>query len=504
MSAVSDSTSNNLTEKQIRLITITVMLVAIIEVLDMTIVNVALPPMMGSLGANTEQITWVLTSYIVSAAIFMPLTGFLVSRLGQKRLLLLNIAGFLITSMCCGLATNLLLMVIFRTLQGIFGAALVPLSQSILFDTYPKEQHGKAMAIWGVGVMVAPILGPTLGGYITEHLNWRWVFFINLPVCIIAFYLAIKCIKETVRQHINTDIVGLILLTLAIGGLQIFLDRGNSEGWFTDKSIQLLFVTWVLSIIVFCIYEWRHSQPIIKIRLFADRNFTLGMIVMTIFCLAALGLISLQPILLENFMGYPVEKTGWLMAPRGLASAFAMMLVSQWINRYDAKIFIILGCVLCAASCYLMTMFTLQTPTRWIINTGILQGLGMGMIFVTTSALTFITIDDKDNADGTGLFSFARSMGTSIGISVTTTLISREQQINWHFLSENINLFSRNLHSWLAQQGLTMKQPHALAQISNEIAKQSGMIAFIDSYWLMMFCFLALIPLALLMKQKTN
>ena len=292
--------SQSLTNFERNFITITVMIVAIIEILDMTIVNVALPAMMGDLGANADQITWILTSYIVSSAIVMPLTGFFVTYFGRKKLLLTSITGFLLFSMLCGLSTSLTEIILFRIGQGMFGALLVPLSQYILNDAYPKKDRGKAMAIWGIGLMVAPILGPTVGGYITDAMSWRWIFYINVPVCIGAFFLATRFIKETVSEKKYIDWVGLLLLALGIGALQIFLDRGNTDNWFHSNSILILCFVWVCSFIIFIVRGINKPDNIINLKLFKSRNFTITVIMLSVSGIAIFGIIAVIPKLGES------------------------------------------------------------------------------------------------------------------------------------------------------------------------------------------------------------
>lgn len=465
------------------LITIAVMLVAIIEVLDMTIVNVALPPMMGSLSANSDQITWVLTSYIVSAAIFMPLTGFLVNRWGRKRLLLLNVAGFLIASVLCGLSVNLLQMVIFRTLQGIFGAALVPLSQLILNSSYVPEKRGQAMAIWGMGIMAAPVLGPTLGGYITDSLNWRWIFYINIPVCLLAFFLCLKVITETPTQKQKIDWLGMILMATGIGCLQIFLDRGNSENWFESKQITIFCLVFIISLTLFIIRGIRKPNNIINLEIFTDRNFASGCIMITAYCASFFGIIALQSLMLENLMGYPTVTAGELMAPRGIASFFSMAIVANLITRIDARKIIAVGLLLSLLGTYAMTYFSLTSSTSIIIWTSILQGFGMGMFFVPLSTIAFNTLPRHYAPEASGLFSFGRSLGQSIGISIYSTILSRETQINWNRLAGHINEFNPQFQAWQAKMQQLMPEPLTWQVLAGQISKQANMIAFINCYW---------------------
>lgn len=486
------------------LITLTVMIVAIIEVLDMTIVNVALPPMMGSLSANTEEITWVLTSYIVSAAVFMPLTGVLIERLGQKRLLLINIVGFCVSSMLCGLANSLTEMVLFRTFQGIFGASLVPLSQFILRNTYSKKEQGKAMAIWGMGIMAAPVLGPTLGGYITDALDWRWVFYINLPICIIAFLLALRVIDKTKRIKNPIDWGGLLLMVTAIGTLQLFLDQGNSKDWFASNEICVFFVLCIVSLAVFIKRGLKKKDNIINLHLFKNKNFSIATVMITIFVSAMLGIVTTQPMMLERLMGYPTVTTGLLMAPRGLASAFAMGFVATLINRYPPKYLIAAGLFFSVLGTTLMTHFQLHTTMYTIMWVGAIQGLGMGLFFVPLSTLAFSTLKPEQAGEATGMFSFGRSLGSSIGISIMSTLISRESQINWNQMRHHLSIFNPTLQDFLSRNNLTIDTPVAVQMLAQRLTLHANFHAYVDSFMLAAFTFLLLIPFLFFLDGKTK
>lgn len=483
------------------LITISVMLVAVIEVLDMTIVNVALPSMMGALGANADQITWVLTSYIVASAICMPLTGFLVTRFGRKKILLIDIVGFTLASMACGMAGNLMQIVIFRILQGLFGATLVPLSQYILRDSFPNEQQGKAMAIWGVGIMAGPVFGPTLGGYITETMNWRWIFYINIPVCIIAFIMASQVIKETATQKQKIDWLGLILMTLGVGALQLFLDQGNQYNWLESNLIIALIATFIVSTGLFILRGINKPDNIINLSLFRDRNFTAATLVTLLCSICIFGVIAIQPMMLENLMGYPANAAGKIMAPRGIACAISMMMIAQLIGKVDPRKLIIFGLLLCAAGSYISIGFDLVTSKKLLILSGIIHGFGMGFFFVPVSAIALSTLPPKDTAEGSGLFSFGRSIGMSIGISILGTVLTRQTQVNWNRLGGHIQDSSLGLQMWLSQHGMNFSDPMTAKILAMQVAQQANMIAFINCYWLTVIGYLLLIPLVFILEK---
>lgn len=494
--------SQSINSSQRWLITFAVMLVTIVEVLDMTIVNIALPDMMGSLSASSEQITWIITSYVVSSAIIMPLTGFLINFLGRKKLLLINIVGFLITSALCGIATSLQEIVIFRTLQGIFGASLVPLSQYILRDTFPPDQLVKAMAIWGIGIMAGPVLGPTIGGFITEHFSWRWIFYINIPVCFLAFILSSHVISETPTHNTKLDLPGLLLMAVGVGALQIFLDRGNTVDWFSSSSIRWLCLLFTGSLILFIIRGVALGKNnIINLSLFKNRNFTTGCLLLTLFGSSIFGIIALQPLLMENLMSYPSDLSGLIMAPRGVASAFGMALVTKLAKRFDLRTVITVGISCCAIGTYLMTQFNLVMSYTTFIGCSILQGFGMGLFFIPISTITFATLPHNDYAEASGLFSFWRSLGISIGVSSLSTLLSRQTQINWHRLNAHITHFNPNLHLWLSHHHFTLSDKTTLKLLTGQIAQQATMIGFINTFYAVTFGFIIMLPLVWLLKK---
>lgn len=493
---------NTNTPKYRTLIVITVMLVTIIEILDSTIVVVALPAMSGELGASSDQITWVLTSYIVASAILMPLTGFLIESLGRKRLLLINIAGFLTTSMLCGLSTNLEMIIVFRIFQGVFGAALVPISQFTLIETFSKEERNKAMAIWGIGIMVAPVLGPTLGGYITEHMNWRWIFYINVPVCIISFTMALFVIKETQRHFPRIDYIGLSLMAIGVGCLQILLDQGNSKGWLDSNFITRLIVISTVALFFFIVRSLQRSDSVVDLKLFANRNFALCSIMLLLFVGALFSTIAIQPIMLEDLMNYPVIQAGIVMAPRGFASAIAMIMVSGLVKKFGVKPLLLAGIALSAYGTYLMSIFSLNISMSTIIFSSVLQGFGMGLFFVPLTTSAFSTLPKKAEAEATGLFGFCRMLGASVGISILSTIVTRETQVNWHRLGGYINPFNNHLVYWLNQQQLNLQNPETTQRLAHELYRQSNMVAFIDGYRAIAIAFVLLVPLIFLLKGE--
>ncbi|HEX4332971.1 MAG TPA: DHA2 family efflux MFS transporter permease subunit, partial [Usitatibacter sp.] len=390
------------------MITLAVMSATLIQVLDTTIVNVALPHMAGELGATTEQISWVLTSYLVSSAIVMPLTGYFADTLGRKRFLLISITGFVCASALCGISQNLFEIVMFRLLQGVFGAGLVPLSQAIMTDAYPPEDRGKAMAIWGLGVMVGPVLGPTLGGWLTDVSSWRWTFYINVPVGALSFFLATQYVSESKKRERRMDWVGLALIGSGIAGLQYMLDRGTTQDWFAATDIRVSAVASVVGIVGFIWWSLRAKHPLFDLSIFRDRNFAMACVVMLAMGLGLFGGLVLQPILLEGLLQYPIVTTGFVMAPRGIATAIAMIVVGRLVGKVDARILVGTGMLVSAAGSWAMTHYSLDISTFWIIWPAFLQGLGLGLIFVPLSTIAYTTLDRRKMAEAAGIYSLVR------------------------------------------------------------------------------------------------
>lgn len=476
------------------------MLVAVMEVLDITIVNVSLRDMMGTFGATISQITWVVTAYVVASAIVMPLTGFLVDNVGRKRLLIINIVGFGLTSMLCGMSTNLTEIIIFRALQGVFGAALIPLSQYILRDTFSREELGKAMAVWSMGILVGPILGPTLGGYITENLSWHWVFFINIPVCVLAFVLATSLISESEIKPKAIDWLALLFLAVGIGCLQTFIEEGSRNDWLHSNYILALIITSVFCIIAFIIRCTDNPHSLVNLSLFKDRQFTLCTLILMFYCMALFGALVLQPLMIEVLMDYPPNQAGLVMAPRGVAALLCMPFTPLLVKWFDAKKVLIVGILITAFGTLQMARWNLEVDMSTMCWVGVIQGIGMGLTFSPLSTVVFATLKPMHIASAAGMFSFGRSLGLSIGVAVLSTVLVEQAQINWHRLGGHINPFNPNLQHWLQVQHLHLTDPTVPLQLGNLLFSQSNMVAYLDSYWLTSLAFLAIIPLILLIK----
>jgi DHA2 family multidrug resistance protein len=486
-------------------VTLSVMLATIMQALDTTIANVALPHMQGAMGATQDQISWVLTSYIVAAAIFMPLTGFLSARLGRKRVFMWSVIGFTVASMMCGAAQSLNEMVLFRLLQGVFGACLVPLSQSVLLDTYPQEQHGSAMAMWGVGVMVGPILGPTLGGWLTEYYNWRWVFYINLPFGLLAWFGMAAFLRETPIDRLRRfDLFGFAMLSLGIGALQMMLDRGETLDWFASREVVIEAMLAGTGLYLFIAHIFTHPQPFIEPGLFKDRNFSVGLLFIFIVGIILLATMALLPPFMQNLMGYPVVDVGFLLAPRGVGTMIAMVTVGRLSGKVDARYQIFVGLLLTSLSLWEMTHFTTDTGGWDIVRTGVTQGLGLGFIFVPLSTLTFATLAPHYRNEGTALFSLMRNLGSSIGISVVMTYLAQRTQINHAAFADYINPFSLALTHATKAGVYNLTTPQGLAALNGEVTRQAATLAYLQDFRLMMFITLAALPLIILLRAPAR
>ncbi len=485
------------------MITLAVMSATLIQVLDTTIVNVALPHMAGELGATTDQISWVLTSYLVSSAMVMPLTGYFSDTLGRKRFLLICITGFVAASALCGISQSLAQIVLFRLLQGVFGAALVPLSQAIMSDAYPPEERGKAMAIWGLGVMVGPVLGPTLGGWLTDVASWRWTFYINVPIGALSFFLATSYVPDTERRARRMDWTGLILLGTGIAGLQYMLDRGTTQDWFAANDIRLAALLAVVGIVGFGWHSLRlGAHALFDLRIFKDRNFAIACAAMAALGLGLFGGLVLQPILLEGLLGYPIVTTGFVMAPRGVATAIAMIVVGRLVMKTDPRLLVGAGILVSALGSHLMTFYSLDVSTAWIIGPAFLQGLGLGLIFVPLSTIAYATLERSRMAEAAGIYSLVRTIGAAAGISIVTTLLSRQAQVIWNELGGHVTKYNAALADYLRPLHLSPTDPHAMAFIAAQIGRQAEMSAMLDVFKVTTWSFLAMLPLVFLLKRK--
>jgi DHA2 family multidrug resistance protein len=481
------------------LITALVMLATIMQVLDTTIANVALPYMQGGLAASQDQIAWVLTSYIVAAAIMTPMTGWLVARFGRKRIFLCSVAGFTLASLLCGAAGSLAEIVLFRILQGVFGAALVPLSQAVLLDINPPEKHGSAMAVWGTGIMAAPILGPTLGGWLTQNYDWRWVFYINLPLGVIAFLGILAFVPETeIERRPRFDLFGFAFLSLAIGAFQMLLDRGEQKDWFGSTEIVLEAAIAALGLWIFVFHTLTTERPFLNTALLKDRNFVGGNVFMFITSAIMYASLALLPPLL-TMLDYPIVTTGLLQVPRGLTMMAAIMLVGKLTGRVDFRILLAGGLAATGVSLWMMTGFSPEMDMRPVIVSGLVQGLGLGLLYGPINVATFATLPQRLLTEGTAVYSLVRNIGGSVGISFAETLLARNIQISHASLAQDITPYNHALqhHAGL----LPMTGDSGLAALDQLVNFQAAMISYLDDFKFMMIICLLALPLLLLMRS---
>ena len=488
------------------LITFSIMAATIMQAIDSTIANVALPRMQGALSGTQDEMAWVLTSYIIAAAIMIPLTGWLAGRFGRKRVFLISIIGFTLASAFCGLASNLPEIVLFRLLQGVSGAALVPLSQAVLFDINPPENHGKAMAVWGIGVTLGPVIGPMLGGWLTEYYSWRWVFFINVPIGIVAFLGLSASMPETDRQGREFDFFGFFSLSLALGALQLMLDRGELKGWFGSGEIMVEALLAIVASYVFVVHSFTCKHPFLSPALFADRNFVTANIFIFMVGVVLFATLALVPPMLQNEMGYSVLTSGMVTAPRGAGTMISMMLVGRLIGRFDARWIMACGLGLTAFSLWQMTRFDLLMDDRLIIVSGLIQGFGIGLTYVPLSTVAFATLPGKLRNEGTAFFNLLRNMGSAIGISVVQTLLTQNTQAVHVGLAARLTSYNADNPAWGEALHLNPNSQAGLVGINHVLNQQSAIVAYLDDYELMMLMTVAVIPLLVLLRppQRTN
>ena len=484
-----------------RIITFAIMLATIIQVLDTTIANVALPHMMGSLMATQDQVSWVLTSYIVASAIMTLPTGWLAGRYGRKNIMLIAVAGFTFTSMLCGLAQSLEEMVLFRVLQGVFGAALVPLSQATLLDINERKDHAKAMAVWGMGVMIGPIVGPSLGGYLTEFYSWRYVFYINLPLGILSLVGMMIYLPEGQKHERPFDKLGFLTLSLCIACLQLIMDRGETKDWFASIEIQLYAAVALSSLWVYVVHTLQEPHPFLSPGMLKDKNLQLGLFFMFIVGMVLLGTMALLPPFMQNLMGYSVLDVGIILAPRGFGTLIAMTIVSRVASKLDQRYLILFGLLTTGFALNLMCGFTTFVPARDIVITGLIQGFGLGFVFIPLSSASYTTLDPKYRAEGASIFSLVRNMGSSIGVSVAFTMLTRNTARQHSYLAENITPYSSWLNLNVSPELISPGSSAALRMLDFEITRQAMTIGYLNDFRLMMWVVLALVPLVFLLSS---
>ncbi|MBC9882830.1 multidrug efflux MFS transporter [Bradyrhizobium sp. INPA01-394B] len=481
------------------MVTICAMTATIMQALDTTIANVALPYMQGTLSASQDQINWVLTSYIVAAAIMTAPVGWIANRYGRKRIFIICSAGFTIASVLCGLAQDINQMVLFRLLQGVFGAALVPLSQTVMLDSYTLQERAKAMAIWGMGVMMGPIMGPSLGAWLTETYSWHWVFFVNLPFGALTVLGLMAFMDETKKDlTLRFDFFGFVALAVAIGSLQLALDRGEQLGWLESNEIVGEFIVSAVGFYYFFAHSFTTARPFIQFALFKDRNFVTGCIFMTVMGLVLYSTMALASPYLQNVIGYPIITAGMLLASRGLGTFLAMMMVGRLMRYFEARTLIISGLALTAGSLFQMTGWTEMTQVPEIVTVSVFQGFGFGLVFVPLSTVSFLTLPNHLRTDGTSMLTLLRNVASSIGISIVIAQLTQGTRRTYAILSEHVNPFNHALQMPDVRGIINLSTDAGRALADKMVAVQAQIIAFSQDYQLVMLFILVSIPLAIM------
>ena len=481
------------------MVTICAMTATIMQALDTTIANVALPYMQGTLSASQDQINWVLTSYIVAAAIMTAPVGWIANRFGRKRIFIVCSAGFTIASVLCGLAQDINQMVLFRLLQGVFGAALVPLSQAVMLDSYTLQERAKAMSIWGMGVMMGPIMGPSLGAWLTETYSWHWVFFVNLPFGFITVLGLVVFMDETKKDlNLRFDWFGFTALAVAIGSLQLALDRGEQLGWLESNEIISEFVVSGVGFYYFLAHSFTTPNPFIQFGLFRDRNFITGCIFMSVMGLVLYSTMALASPYLQNVIGYPIITAGVLLASRGCGTFVAMMLVGRMMRFIEARTLIVSGLLLTALSLFYMTGWTDQTGVPEIVTWSIIQGFGFGLVFVPLSTVAFLTLPNHLRTDGTSMLTLVRNVASSIGISIVIAQLTEGSRRVRSILVEHVNPFNHAMQMPDVTGMININTDTGRAMADAIVSTQAQIIAFSRDYQMVMLFILCTVPLAIM------
>lgn len=494
----------------------TVMLPMLMVVLDTSVVNVSLDHIRGSLSAGIDEATWSITAYLAANAVIIPMTGWISRLIGRKRYLIFSIVAFTVSSFLCGASWSIESLIVFRILQGLSGGAMPPLSQAILLESFPPQQYGIAMAIFGLGVSFGPIIGPVLGGWITDVLTWHWVFFINIPIGIISVIMAVFVIVDPPYMkgmRMKIDYWGLILLGLGVACLQLLLDRGQRFDWFNSNIMIALALIAVFSLALFVAVERYAERPIVDLSVFRNYTYTLGNIAMFVFMANLFGTLVLLPIYLQTLMGYTASLAGLVLAPGGVANLITMPLVGRFLHRYNPKVFVIFGILFTAYSTLLMAGFTLGVDFGTVLWPRIFMGVGMGMLFIPLTTLTIASIKKEDMGNATALYNLVRNIGGSIGIAIVTTMVSRRSQFHQARMVDHLTPYDP-MYALRAQQGATLLQQKGIDPSSanhgglgimyENMIRQAAMLSFADVFYLLTWMMIILIPLVFFMKNTTS
>ena len=474
------------------------MTATIMQALDSTIANVALPYMQGSLSASQDQINWVLTSYILAAAIMTAPIAWLSQRFGRRRLFVVCSAGFTVASVLCASAQTIDQMVLYRALQGSFGAALVPLSQSVLLDSYTLAERGSAMAIWGIGVMLGPIMGPTLGGWLTDQYSWHWVFLINLPIGIVTVFGLMAFMDETPTDSTRRfDWMGFLTLAVGVGSLQIMLDRGEQLSWFESTEIVAELVISIVGFYLFFVHSFTTDNPFVRFEIFRDRNFATGVIFMAFIGMVLFGTMALVSPFMQNIIGYPITTAGWLLGTRGVGTLLSMALVGRMLKVVEARWLLLAGLVMMSGTLYQMELYTDQTPGWLIIILNIIQGFGLGLLFVPLSTVAFLSLPAELRTDGTAMLTLIRNIFSSIGISIMIAQLTSGTTIMHARLTEYVTPFNLPLQMPDVSRLLSVTSDAGRAMLDALVTQQAVIIAYGNDYKMMVLISFIAMPLVL-------
>jgi DHA2 family multidrug resistance protein len=499
------------------IVAITVMLPTLIVILDSSVVNVSLDHIRGSLSAGIDESTWAITSYLASNAIIIPMTGWLSRLFGRKRYLISSISLFTFSSLMCGSSWNLQSLVFFRILQGIGGGALQPISQAILLESFPPHQHGMAMAIFGIGIMFGPIIGPLLGGWITDNWSWHWIFYINIPIGFISILMALFFIVDPPymeRLKMKIDHWGLLFLVIGIGCLQVVLDQGQREDWFSSSFITWLGYISISSLIMFILVEFFAENPIVNLRTFKNLSFSSGNIIMFFIFFNLFSSVVLLPIYLQTLMGYTSFLAGLVLGPGGIASMITMLIAGKLVTKINPKTILAFGIAVASYSIYLMSQFNLQADFNTIFWPRVVMGAGMGFLFIPLTTLTLSSIRKEEMGNATAIFNLLRNLGGSFGVAIVTTILTRRAQFHQVHLVEHLAPLDRNFQRTLPQISQILQDrgfiPSSLNQgslnlIYNQLLREASMLSFNDAFYILSIMLILTIPFVLLMKKgKTD
>jgi DHA2 family multidrug resistance protein len=498
------------------IIAIAVMLGTFMEVLDTTVVNVSLPHIAGSLSATIDEATWVITSYLVANAMILPITGWLANYFGRKRLLMMSVTGFTITSILCGMAPTLPLLIFFRIIQGAAGGALQPISQAVLLESFPPDQRGKAMGFWGQGIVVAPIIGPVLGGWLTDTYSWRWVFYINIPFGIASIIMTSLFIFDPPyirRTSSRIDFWGMGMLAVGIGALQIMLDKGQEKDWFSSNAITTLLIFAIVFLTAFIVRELVIDHPVVSLRVFKDRTYGTGVLLMTLLGFVLYGSLVLLPIWMQTLLGYPAVQAGIALAPRGIGSFIGMTVIGRVMGKFDPRKFLVMGLVIGAATLYQFARLNLEAGYWDFFWPQFVQGISLAMLFVPLTTVTMSNIARENMGNATSLFNLLRNLGGGIGISGVTTLVTRFQQTHTQILGAHVTMYNSKAYAMLQAltagfrahgvPAATAKQ-QGYAALFGMVQQHATMLSYVDVFDILAIIFLLMVPLVLLMKKPSH